>query len=354
MVKIQNRVVGPGEPVFVTFEAGPTHDGLESAQALVREAAKAGADAVKFQIFDPDRLVADKAQLFTYEVLADRVSGRRETVSEPLYDLLCRRCLTEAEWRAVKATADEVGLAFFATVGFAEDITLLRQLDCHSIKIASADVNHVPLLKLAAKTDMVVQLDTGNSTLGEMEAAVDLLEREGAAGIIIHHCPSGYPARADGVNLNVLPTLKRMFPRCGVAFSDHSTGWDMDVAAVVLGAELVEKTITFDRTTRSVEHIMSLEPSEMSAFVKVMRDLKVALGQPRRIMTEAERQRSMAVRRSVFIKNDVPAGATVQADDLDYRRPGFGLPPAEGERVAGRTAARDLKAGELVDWTMLA
>ena len=290
MTAIGNRQVGDGYPCFITFEAGPTHNGLKSAIKLVSLAAEAGADAVKFQIFDPDLLVADRKQLFSYEVLVDRDTGETATVEESLYELLCRRCLQTEEWKKLKAHSDSLGLAFFATVAFESDIELLEELECDSIKIASADVNHFPLIRRAARTGMCLQLDTGNATLEEIESAVDVIKAEGNENIIIHQCPSGYPARLESINLNIIRTLKQMFPY-PVAYSDHTPGWDMDIAAVAIGANLVEKTITEDKTTRSVEHIMSLEPGEMKTFVKVIRDLEIAMGSNRRVLHEEELKR---------------------------------------------------------------
>ena len=350
MVTFGSRKLGDDQPCFITFEAGPTHDSLDSAKRLVAHAAKAKADAVKFQIFDPDRLVADRKQPFTYEVLIDRDSDRRETVTEPLYDILCRRCLTEDEWRALKTYSDSLGLAFFATVAFDDEVDFLEDLGCHSIKIASADVNHFPLIKRAAKSGLCLQLDTGNATIGEIEVAVDLIRSEGNENIIIHHCPSGYPARLESINLRVIPTLKQMFPY-PIAYSDHSPGWEMDIAAIALGANLVEKTITEDRTTRSVEHIMSIEPAEMQAFMQSIRDLETAMGANRRMMTPVEAEKRMALRRSVHVRRDLPAGHVLQPEDVDYRRPGFGLPPSEAERLIGKSLAHPVTAGKALSWS---
>ncbi len=352
MVRFGDRAIGSGAPCFVTFEAGPTHDGLESAKRLASAAAAAGGDAIKFQVLDPDRLVADRTQLFTYDVLLDRETGRRETVSEPLYDLLKRRSLGEDAWRALKAHCDGLGLAFFATVGFEDEIALLEELGCDSVKIASADVNHLPLLRRAARTGMCLQLDTGNATIGEVEAAVDVIRAEGNDNIIIHHCPSGYPARVESVNLNVIPTLKRLFPH-PIAFSDHSPGWEFDIAAVALGADLVEKTITEDRTTRSVEHIMSLEPGDMATFVRSIRDIEAGLGSSRRLMSAAEIERRNAVRRSAHAARDLPAGATLSEADVEFRRPGYGVPPSEADRLFGARLRAAKAAGARLDWTDL-
>ena len=350
--KIRDRMLGPGYPCYITFEAGPTHDGLASAIELVKLAAQSGADAVKFQIFDPDKLVADKKQPFSYDVLLDRDSGATETVSEPLYDILKRRSMSPAEWREVKAVADDCNIAFFATVGFEEDIELLVDLKCDSIKIASADVNHFPLLRLAAQTDMSIQLDTGNASLGEIEQAVDVISAAGNEKIIIHQCPSGYPAHLDSINLRMLQTLQAMFPY-PTAFSDHTPGWDMDIAAVALGCNLIEKTITKDRTTRSVEHLMSIEEHQFKPFIKAIRDVEVALGSQRRVMPSEQLEKRKAIRRSAFVNQTLSAGHVISESDLVYRRPGFGIPPSEHDRLIGARLLRDLEKDTALEWSDL-
>lgn len=346
-VEIAGKMVGDGYPCFITYELGPTHDGADSAKRLIQHAAAAGADAVKVQIFDPDRLVADRKQLFSYDVLKDRNTGELETVEEPLYDILVRRYLTEAEWSDIKSFCDQLGIAFFATVGFDEDIDLLDRLKCDSIKIASADVNHFPLLRRAAKTGMSIQLDTGMASLGEIEAAVDVIRSEGNEKIIIHQCPSGYPARLESINLRIIPTLKNMFPY-PVAFSDHSPGCTMDIAAVTIGANMVEKTITEDRMTRSVEHVMSIEPLQMRDFVNTIREVEIGLGIERRVMSEAEIQKRHSVRRSVFFRSSAKKGQRLRDCHIEFRRPGFGVRPDQYDALKEALINRDIEAGELL------
>jgi len=346
-VRFGTREVGDGSPVFITYEAGPTHNGLAMAKELVAHAAAAGADAVKFQIVDPDRLVADRKQTIAYEILADRATGRTERIEESLYEVLCRRTLSKDEWRQVKAHSDKLGLAFFATVTFEDEIRLLEELGCHSIKIASGDVNHFPLLRQAARTGMCLQLDTGNANLGEIEAAVDVIRSEGNESIIIHQCPSGYPALLDSINLRIVPTLKQMFPY-PVAFSDHSPGATMDIAAIAIGANLLEKTITLDRTTRSIEHIMSLEPQDMQGFVHTVREVERALGTPRRILHAEERKRRNAIRRSAFLAAPVKAGTALSSARITFRRPGFGIGPDAFEELGPVVFRSDLPAGHML------
>jgi sialic acid synthase SpsE len=348
-IRFGSREIGDGAPCFVTFEAGPTHSGVDSAKQLIDLAAAAGADAIKFQLVDPDRLIADRKQPFSYDVLVDAASGRTETITEPLYDILKRRQLTDAEWREVKRHSDARGLAFFGTVEFEDQIDLLIELGCDSVKIASHDVNYVQLLHRAARSGMGIQLDTGRSTLGEIESAIDLLCEAGNPNIIVHHCPSGYPAHLESVHLRMITTLKRMFG-CPIAYSDHTPGRDLDMAAIALGANLVEKTITMDRTTRSVEHIFSLDPPEMRSFITAIRDLESALGSERRIMQGAERDRRANLRRSAYLARPAKAGTPIDDSLVQFSLPGHGISPADFAALKGRRIRRDLPASHRLDW----
>jgi sialic acid synthase SpsE len=344
---IGKREIGDGTPCFVVYEAGPTHDGLDRAIDLARLAAEAGADAVKYQILDPDRLVADRKQLLSYDILVDRVSGRTETVSEPLYDILARRSMPQSDWRKLKQHCDKLELAFFATVGFPDEVEFLEEIGCHSVKIASADINHYPLIRYAAQRLPSIQIDTGNATIGEVEAAVDVIRRAGRDEIVIHHCPSGYPARLESINLRIIPTLKTMFD-LPIAYSDHTPGWDMDIAAIALGANMVEKTITHDRATKSVEHMFSLEPADMAAFVRAVRELEIALGATRKRLSETELANRVAIRRSAHVRRAVRAGDAFDMDTIEFRRPGRGIAPDAVEQYLGMRYARDMKAGQIV------
>jgi N,N'-diacetyllegionaminate synthase len=347
IVKIGDTEVGDGMPTFITFEAGPTHNGLESAKRLVKYASEAGGNAIKFQIFDPDELVADKSLMYSYEVLVDKDSGKTETVTEPLYDIFKRRSMTEGSWRELKSYADSFGLTFFATIGDESGLALVKSIGCHSIKIASADVNYLPWLRKVANLGVSLQLDTGNATFGEIEKAVDVIRAEGDSGIIIHNCPSGYPAHLDSINLNMLPNLKKIF-KCPVAYSDHSPGEIMDVAAIALGANLVEKTITENKMTRSVEHVMSIEPHEMKIFVDTIRNVERALGEPRRIMTEHEQQKRLNVRRSTILDEYVPAGSKLSSAKVKFKRPGYGIAPDHYESMINMTFNKDLPKGHVL------
>lgn len=348
-IQINGIPVGGDAPCFITFEAGPTHHGLQSAKRLSKHAKEAGGNAIKFQVFDPMKLVSDPALPFTYQVLVDADSGKMETVTEPLRDILLRRQMRLDEWRELKSYCDEMGLAFFATACFHEDVDFLVEIGCQSIKIASADVNHLPFIRYAARTGLCIQLDTGMASIGEIELAVDAIRAEGNDSIVIHHCPSGYPAHLESINLRAIPTIERAFG-CPVAFSDHSVGWDMDIAALAVGAKMLEKTITEDRTTRSVEHVMSLEPKDMRRFVEIIREVEVALGQPRRVLSDEEKKKRSMYRRSLHVACDLPAGHVLAERDIDYRRPGTGITPERLAEVISRPLATAKFAGQRLEW----
>ena len=260
-----------------------------------------------------------------------------------------RRELSREEWRRVKGYCNELGITYFATVDYPEMVDFVMELGCHAIKICSGDVINHSIIRYAARTGLPVMIDTGSSTIGEIEKAVEVIEEEGNEKIIIHHCPSGYPARLESINLNIITTLKQMF-EYPIAFSDHTPGWDMDIAAVALGVCMVEKTLTLDRTTRSCEHIMSIEPHEAKTFVRAIRDLEVAMGTSRRIMTGEEAKQKLKARRSVFAKTFIPKGTVLREENVDYRRPGDGIRVDESPYVLGRIVRRDIQSGEMITW----
>lgn len=342
-VKIGNKPVGNDNQTFIVFEAGPTHDGLESAMQLVEIAAKAGADAVKFQVIDTERLMADKEIQVSYGT-TDGI------VKESLYQILKRRELTRDQWFQVKKHADQLNIVFFATANFPEEVDFLTNIGCKVFKVASGDINHLPLIKYMAGYDLPVILDTGGATLGEIEQAVSWIEEEGNNKIIIVYCPTGYPAPEDRVNLRVINGIKSVF-EYPVGFSDHSPGWEMDVAAIGMGVNYIEKTITIDKKIKSPEHIMSLEPSETKAFVNLIRRVEKALGKPR--LTVGKNNSGSIARRSITAKKDIPAGENIREQNLDLCRPGTGLPPTQIPNIVGKKVKTYIKAGKQIELEMI-
>ncbi len=336
------------DKVYIVFEAGPTHSGYESALKLIDVAAESGADAIKFQVMDVDRLMGEDVE-FSYKILADKKKEIYKEVKESLKSILKRRELSFDEWKKLKEYADSRNLDFICTAMFPEEIDFLVDIGVKSIKIASSDINNYPLMRHCAKKGVNIQIDTGSAEIWEIEKAVREIEKAGNDNIIIHHCPSGYPSPLEGIHLNMIPTLRRLFPKYAIGFSDHSPGWEMDIAAVSLGALVLEKTITLDRATPSIEHCFSLEPEDAKRFVDVIRKLEIALGEQRRVMPPDDRARKKA-RRSIFAVRDIKQGDEITADKIDLKRPGYGIGPEFYDMVIGAKARRDIPAGKMISF----
>ena len=258
---------------------------------------------------------------------------------------LWRRSLTFKEWAELKNYSDSQGLTFFATIGDELGLKFIKEVFVIQY-IVSADVNYFPFLREVAKTNISIQLDTGNSTIGEISDAIDLIKSEGNNDIIIHNCPSGYPAKLESINLKMLKSLKEMF-NCPVAYSDHSVGFDMDIAAVALGANLLEKTITLDRTTPRVEHIMSLEPNDMKFLLKI-REIEIALGSSRRILTDQEKINRLKVRRSIYSDGTYEVGTKFKDMKLKFKRPGYGISPDKVDDLKDKILSKRINSNQLL------
>ncbi len=336
-------------PTRVVFEAGPTHSGIDEALALV--AAAKGADAIKFQLIDADRLVADHEKRIAFKVLDN---GEMSERTESLHAILKRRELEPDDWLALRDAASEAGLAFYSTAAYEDEFDfLIKEMEVDGVKIASADIDHLPLLRYVADRvstaahEVEVHLDTGSGELWEIDRAVTTLREGGVTRVVIHHVPSGYPAHTESINLRMLGTLRMMFPDHTIGFSDHSPGTSMDFAAIALGAELVEKTLTLDRTRPEIEHSFSLEPNEVAPFIAKVRELEIALGSTRRVLPADVLASRQGFRRSLYLTEPVKKGEPIEP--IECRRPGYGIPPASEAIIKGRTAKRDLTPG-LLDW----
>lgn len=347
--KIEDTVVDQkSNDVYIVLEAGPTHNGLNSAKKLVDLAKSANANAVKFQLLYADRLMADRSRKFKYSYLEISDNNKEKFVNhqEPLYDILKRRELTREEWIQLKEYCDHVGITMFTTATYNDEVDfIVDELKVDSIKINSSDVNELDFIKYCASKGINIQLDTGNADIWEIERAIITAEQVGCDNIIIHHCPSGYPARLESIHLNMIPTLKQLFPMHSIAFSDHSPGWSMDIAAIALGADMVEKTITLDRTIKSCEHSFSLEQADAQKFVQDVRELEIALGSSRRIIPETVREERKGTRRSPYALKSLGAGAVISNNDFELKRPGFGLTSSEFKQLIGKTLLKDVEAG---------
>ena len=333
----------------IVLEAGPTHTGIESAKKLVDLAVNAKADSIKFQTIDADRLMADKSIPFEYKYLSKNLNGEENYIKtqESLYEILKRRHLTKVEWKSLKEYCDKKKIHMFTTACFKDEVDfLVDELKIDSIKINSSDISQLELIRYVAKKQVNIQLDTGNSDLWEIEKAVVTIEEEGNQNIIIHHCPSGYPAHLSSIHLKMIPMLREMFPKYIIAFSDHSPGVEMDIAALALGAGMIEKTITLDRYTKSCEHSYSLEGDDIFRFVETIRNIEIALGDKRRTLPKEVRIKRKNTRRSPYALKPLKKGDIMKAQDFEFRRPGHGMSEEQFMISLGQRLEEDLQKNQ--------
>lgn len=331
----------------VIAEAGVNHNGdLALAKQLVEAAATAGADAVKFQTFTAADLSTAAAPKAAYQTSNDGTGSQR--------DMLARLELNPAQHKELAAYCRECGIAFLSTAFGLTELELLLELGINAIKVPSGEITHRPLLEgmatAAASCQLPVYLSTGMSTLGEVEAALQIFLDTGLPRetITLLHCLSAYPAPEDQINLQALLTLASAFG-CPVGYSDHTLGITAPVAAVALGAVVIEKHITLDVSLPGPDHCASLEPKPFAAMVAAIRSCERMLGDGRKQPQPSEQNTLLVARRSLRAARFIPAGKGFQADDLICQRPADGLSPMLVPQLLGRKAHRSYHAGEAID-----
>jgi N,N'-diacetyllegionaminate synthase len=343
---IGDRALGAGAPVYVIAEAGVNHDGdLDVALRLVDAARDAGADAVKFQTFDAEQLVTADAPQAEYQV---RNTGARTSQLAMLRQL---ELDDTAHLRLVEHCRDR-GITFLSTPFDARSVDLLGQLGVPAFKIGSGELTNLPLLQHAAATGRPLLLSTGMAHLGEVEAAVRAVRGAGNHDLALLHCVSNYPADPADVNLRAMQTLAETFD-VAAGYSDHTLGDEVILAAVALGAAVVEKHFTLDATRPGPDHAASIEPDALAQLVRRVRAVESALGHGRKIPAASESCTASVARRSVVAAAFIAAGTTLTADHLAVRRPGTGLPPARLPDLVGRVAGEPIAAGTVLTWEML-
>ncbi len=345
-ITIGTRSVGRGCPVFVVAEAGINHNGdLETAMELVRSAAVAGADCVKFQTFRAECVVTRGAPKAVYQV---ETTGRSGSQLEML-----RQCELEPDaFRGLKAYAEELGMVFLSTPYNFEDIELLEDIGVAAYKVASGQIVEHPFLRKIARTGKPVILSTGMATLAEVDAALRVMVDEGGGGVVLMQCTTDYPSRMEDANLKVIRTFMETFG-CPVGYSDHTIGMEAAVAAVALGASAVEKHFTLDRALPGPDHSSSVVPAELEMFVQCIRRTERALGNGRKEPSGAERANAAAMRRSITAARDIRRGEVITEGHLIFKRPATGLSPAFYDAVVGKRAARDIHADDVFEMDMI-
>jgi sialic acid synthase SpsE len=269
-------------------------------------------------------------------------------VEEPLRRILERRELTQTSWENIARFAESQDIGFYATVTEIDDLNWIESIYCQSIKIASGDLTYHPLLKVAAQTGKNIQIDTGNATLSEITKAIQVIRSCGNDDIIVHHCPPGYPAIDEKVFLHTIPFLREKLG-VKVAFSDHSVGWHMDIAALTLGAMMLEKTLTLDRFTKSPEHVFSLEPTDAAQFVSDIRSVEKALLSGARTVTPEESNLAKPIRRSGYYKSELHPGQILAQDNINFQRPGIHLTPEETTSLVGKVIKVHVHEGQYIE-----
>ncbi len=329
-VRIGERLVGEGEPVFIIAEVGSNHDGkLEQAKRLIASAQKCGADAVKFQSFTADKLVSPK-----YE----RIYQAFKEVELPI------------EWHEELAKfAESQNIIFLSTPFDEESASILNRLGLPAFKIASGDITNYPLLRHVAGFKRPLLLSTGMATLSEVEEAVSTIRGEDNDNIILLHCVSNYPPRMEDANIKAIVTMQRAF-QLPVGYSDHSPGIIVSLGAVALGACVIEKHITIDKSLPGPDHPYALEIDEFREMVRQIRLLESALGNGIKGPAEAEIPERKWARRGIYAAADIPRGTAITREMLKVVRPCAGLEPKYIDLVVGRVARKDIAAHEPIEW----
>ncbi len=343
--RIGSRRVGPRHPCYVIAEAGANHNrDLATAFRLIEVAAAARADAVKFQTYTAEGLYSRRTPDIKY--LKDKgLVGNDELVWE-----LIKRVEIPWEWHADLARhAAEHGITFFSTPFEEAAVDALEEVDVPAYKIASYEVNHLPLIERVARTGKPMLISTGMASLGDIERALDTAAAAGAHDLLVMHCAVNYPPRFADLNLRAITTLRSAF-EIPVGWSDHSPGHTADVVAVTLGACAIEKHFTLSRDQVGPDHAFALEPAELAGMVTAIREAEEALGSGVKRVTEAEADLFRLARRSIVAARDIPAGGELARSDLAVKRPGFGIPVDALDQVVGRHVARDVAEDQVLQW----
>lgn len=346
-IRIGTKTIGYGKPVFLIAEAGVNHNGdLRLAKQLVDVAKQAGADAVKFQSFRAEEVVsaaAPKAQYQTDNTSAD----------ESQLDMIKRLELSPDVHRELIAHCGSRGIQFLSTPFDFESADLLETLGVPAFKIPSGEITNWPFLEHIASKKRPIIISTGMSDLAEVEQAVTVLRSSGCSELVILHCTSSYPAPPESVNLRAMRAMADVF-HVPVGFSDHTQGMEAALAAVAMGASIIEKHFTLDRSLPGPDHKASLEPGELAALIRSVRIVESALGDGLKQSTSVEQDVKSVARRSIVSRQTISSGTVITRELIAFKRPGTGIAPSEFTKVIGRKAARTIVADTLITFEDLA
>lgn len=330
---------------IIIAEAGVNHNGsLELAKELVVKAVAAGADYIKFQTFNSEKCISRNAKKADYQI------QNTHKASESQLEMVKKLELSPDDHLELIKLCKELGIQFFSTAFDFESIDLLHQLGLSLWKIPSGEITNYPYLKKIASYHQPVILSTGMCTMDDITACLKVLTDNGLTKeqITILHCNTEYPTPYEDVNLKAMQTIADTFG-VKVGYSDHTRGIEVPIAAVALGATVIEKHFTLDRTLPGPDHIASLEPDELKAMVSAIRIIEKALGSAEKRVSDSERKNIAIARKSIVASRDINKGETLTEDNVTVKRPGTGISPMRWNEVLGTKAIRDFGEDELIE-----
>ncbi len=329
---------------MIIAEAGVNHNGsLDLAKKMIDVAVDAGADAVKFQTFKAKKIVSRYAPKTEYQKqTTDKTESQQEMVRKLELDKVAHEELI--------AYCQSRNIQFLSTPFDLESIDLLRQLGLETFKIPSGEITNLPYLRKIGALKTKIILSTGMSDLGEIEKALTVLTGAGTKlkNITVLHCNTEYPTPMKDVNLKAMQTIKYAFPGICVGYSDHTEGIDVPIAAVALGAELIEKHFTLDKNMPGPDHKASLNPDELATMVKAIRNIEKALGTGIKKISSSELKNKPIARKSIVAARNIQKGALFTKENLTVKRPGTGISPMRWDEVIGQRASKDYKQDDLI------
>ena len=325
----------------IIAEAGVNHNGsLELAKQMIEEAARAGADYIKFQTFKPEKLVSKYAQKADYQ---KKTTGNNESQLQMLEKL----ALSYDDFVELKKYCEQIGIGFLSTPFDEDSIRFLDSLDMDFWKIPSGEITNYPYLVQIAQTGRDIVLSTGMCEMDEIADAMKVLEESGAGNISLLHCNTEYPTPYEDVNLLAMKQMRTAFKK-QVGYSDHTVGIEVPIAAVALGAEIIEKHFTLDKNMEGPDHKASLEPLELTQMICSIRHIEKSLGDGNKKRTASEQHNIAAARKSIVAKCAISKGDIFTEANLTVKRPGSGISPMKWKELIGTKAQRDYVEDELI------
>lgn len=331
-------------PTLIIAEAGVNHNGcMETAKKLIDVAAEVGADLIKFQTFSADRLVTRTAKKTDYQ---NQATDERESQHSMLHKLELTR---EMHDELIKHCRQS-GIKFFSTGFDLQSIDLLVELGLEQFKIPSGEITNLPYLRHIGRYGKPIILSTGMANLGEIEAALEVLEETGTLRdqITVLHCNTEYPTPIEDVNLRAMVSIRNALG-VNVGYSDHTLGLEIPVAAVAMGATVIEKHFTLDRTTHGPDHQSSLEPRELKAMVSAIRNIEKAMGDGIKRPSVSELKNKSIIRKSIVANKFIKKGERFSEENLTVKRPGLGLSPMRWDEIIGKLSFRNFQPDELIE-----